>query len=270
MRDPRSPGLNSSTSRDFPTPAGPSSVKRYDERCDTTLSKSSRSRWSSRSRPTIGESRRRTRPADAESMSSSRYAATGALLPLSSSSTASTCTASRTSCCVSCPIKISPGSAFCSSRAATLTASPVTSASPSPATTSPVLTPIRACSPIVATAARSSTAARTARSASSSCACGTPKTAITASPMNFSTVPAVPLEDRARVLEVPPHRRSHGLGVVSLPERGRARQVAEDDRDGLPDLTGHLGLLERRAAGAAELEPLWIFLAAACASPHSS
>ena len=82
--------MNSSTSRDLPTPAAPSSVKRYDERCDTTLSKSSRKRWSSRSRPTIGESRRRTRPADAESISSSRYAATGALLPLSSSSTGST------------------------------------------------------------------------------------------------------------------------------------------------------------------------------------
>ena len=56
--------MNSSTSRDLPTPAAPSSVNRYDERCDTTLSKSSRRRWSSRSRPTIGESRRRTRPAD--------------------------------------------------------------------------------------------------------------------------------------------------------------------------------------------------------------
>ena len=32
-------------------------------------------------------------------------------------------------------------------------------------------------------------AARTARSGSSSCATGTPNTAITASPMNFSTVP---------------------------------------------------------------------------------
>ena len=38
-------------------------------------------------------------------------------------------------------------------------------------------------------AARISLAARTARSASSSWTCGTPKTAITASPMNFSTAP---------------------------------------------------------------------------------
>ena len=37
--------------------------------------------------------------------------------------------------------------------------------------------------------ARRSEAARTARRASSSCIVGTPKTAITASPMNFSTVP---------------------------------------------------------------------------------
>ncbi len=34
-----------------------------------------------------------------------------------------------------------------------------------------------------------SAAARTARSASSSWTCGTPNTAMTASPMNFSTVP---------------------------------------------------------------------------------
>ena len=43
--------------------------------------------------------------------------------------------------------------------------------------------------PSAATAAASSSAARTARSASSSCATGAPHTAITASPMNFSTVP---------------------------------------------------------------------------------
>ena len=90
---------------------------------------------------------------------------------------------------VSAPISTSPGSAACSSRAATFTASPVTSVSPSPATTSPVLTPIRARRPSAGTAARISHAARTARRASSSWETGTPKTAITASPMNFSTVP---------------------------------------------------------------------------------
>ncbi len=80
--------------------------------------------------------------------------------------------------------------AACSSRAATLTASPVTSVSPSPpTTTSPVLTPMRASRPCSAIAACISAAARTARSASSSCETGIPKTAMTASPTNFSTVP---------------------------------------------------------------------------------
>ena len=48
--------------------------------------------------------------------------------------------------CVPTPIRTSPGAAACSRRAATFTASPVTSAWPaagSPATTSPVFTPIR-------------------------------------------------------------------------------------------------------------------------------
>ena len=44
--------------------------------------------------------------------------------------------------------------------------------------------------------------ARTARSASSARASGAPKTAITASPMYFSTTPAVPLDPRAGILEV--------------------------------------------------------------------
>ena len=42
---------------------------------------------------------------------------------------------------------------------------------------------------VATTSVTSSSPARTARSASSSCAVGTPQTAITASPMNFSTVP---------------------------------------------------------------------------------
>ena len=85
-------------------------------------------------------------------------------------------------------------------RAATFTASPVTIFwSPVPATTSPVFTPIRQANVIpwsrsssgfnASSAKRISLAARTARTASSSWTCGTPKTAMTASPMYFSTVP---------------------------------------------------------------------------------
>ena len=46
-----------------------------------------------------------------------------------------------------------------------------------------------ASSLIAVSPSRIASAARTARSGSSSCACGMPKTAITASPLNFSTVP---------------------------------------------------------------------------------
>ena len=82
------------------------------------------------------------------------------------------------------------------------TASPVTSrcrVSVGVVTTSPVSIPIRISSPTpcfstslslrAPTAVRMSTAARAARSASSSCETGIPKTAMTASPANFSTVP---------------------------------------------------------------------------------
>ena len=92
-----------------------------------------------------------------------------------------------------------PGSAALCTRAAVFTASPATMPSavaPTVTATSPVTTPTRIASPgaptsspIAATAATSSSPARTARCASSSCATGTPQTAITASPMNFSTTP---------------------------------------------------------------------------------
>ena len=87
------------------------------------------------------------------------------------------------------------GAAACM-RAAVLTTSPATIASPSAAraprltSASPVLTAIRTCSASCSCAqSRIASAARTARSGSSSWAVGAPKTAITASPMNFSTVP---------------------------------------------------------------------------------
>ena len=82
---------------------------------------------------------------------------------------------------------------------AVLTTSPATIPWPTAPTViaaSPLTTPARAArrgrpisSPRAATAATSSTPARTARSASSSWATGAPHIAMTASPMNFSTVP---------------------------------------------------------------------------------
>jgi hypothetical protein len=92
-----------------------------------------------------------------------------------------------------------PGSAAACTRAAVLTASPATIPSPvapSVTATSPVTTPARAAravtftsAPSCATAATRSSPARTARSASPSAATGVPQTAITASPINFSSTP---------------------------------------------------------------------------------
>jgi len=115
---------------------------------------------------------------------------TGSAFPFNSNgSTSSASTAADTSAYVAVPISTSPGSAACSSRAATFIASPVASISSVVVTTTPVLTPIRPRRPSSGSASRISTAARQARSASSSRTTGTPNTATTASPMNFSTVP---------------------------------------------------------------------------------
>ena len=90
------------------------------------------------------------------------------------------------------------GAADCS-RDAVFTTSPIASASPASrlftlTIASPVFTAARApsakpCARNSATASSTRRPARTARSASSLCATGAPNTAITASPMNFSTTP---------------------------------------------------------------------------------
>ena len=89
----------------------------------------------------------------------------------------------------------SPGSAADWMREAVLTRSPATMPWPSAPTRDGGLAREHAGAgaqcrvEVGATPATSSSAARTARSASSSCATGAPQTAMTASPMNFSTVP---------------------------------------------------------------------------------
>jgi hypothetical protein len=129
-----------------------------------------------------------------------RHSCTGSDLPLSSRAPASSyTTASSVACLVDSPTSTEPGSATDWIRDAVLTRSPATIPSllaPMVTAASPVSTPTRARSsedpiscPSAATAAVRSMAARTARSASSSIATGAPHTAITASPMNFSTVP---------------------------------------------------------------------------------
>jgi hypothetical protein len=122
-------------------------------------------------------------------------AATGASLPLSCwAPTGSKVMALLAARIVDSPASTVPGTATDWRRAAVLTMSPATMpwlVAPSVTAASPVRTPARACmpGPRVRIASTRSRPARTARSASSSWAVGTPQTAITASPMNFSTVP---------------------------------------------------------------------------------
>ena len=140
-----------------------------------------------------------------------------------------------------------PGWAACSSRAATLTASPVARRSAVPVTTSPVLTPMRGPGRRApGSASRISTAARSARSASSSCTTGTPNTAITASPMNFSTLPPWrstialhPLEVAGEHARAAPRDRGarRARSSRSRRRRGRSRSCAAS-RAGATSVSG--------------------------------
>ena len=156
---------------------------------------------SSSSRPTNGGSTRLLRPAPRRPATTrtARHAGTGAVLPRRSCSPAASKTiASPAARWVASPTSTVPGGAAPWRREAVLTRSPATipwPCAPTTAAASPVSTAARACgrSPPGAarpgTAATRSSAARTARSASSSRAVGVPQTAMTASPMNFSTAP---------------------------------------------------------------------------------
>ena len=139
---------------------------------------------------------------------------------------------------VASPTSTVPGAAADWRRLAVLTMSPATIpwlVAPIVTAASPVKTPARAwigcaSSPSAGTAATSSSAARTARSASSSWAVGAPQTAITASPMNFSTVPPCRSIDAAGHVEVAGQQLARLLGVAALGQRGEADQVGEEDR----------------------------------------
>ena len=133
-----------------------------------------------------------------------------------------------------------PGVAADCTRDAVFTASPATMpccVAPTVTATSPVTTPTRIASPATPIAlaeghdgvdeleARRARRARRRPRARS----GTPHTAITASPMNFSTVTAVAGDDPAALLEVAREQLAHVLLVAVLGERGEADQVAEQD-----------------------------------------
>ena len=188
---------NSQASRDLPMPATPTIDTSVARRSSAVAWNSSLTSRSSRSRPTNGGSSAEDlsaplRPAVTRTAS---QRGTGSALPLSACSPASSyATAASVVRRVASPTSTCPGSAADWIRDAVFTRSPATMPCPSaPRVTaaSPVSTPARAATAgsSSGTSARRSSAARTARSASSSCATGAPQTAMTASPMNFSTVP---------------------------------------------------------------------------------
>ncbi|MBD0328731.1 MAG: hypothetical protein ICV64_01295 [Thermoleophilia bacterium] len=74
----------------------------------------------------------------------------------------------------------------------------------------------------------------------------------------------MPLEHAPRRLEVAGQHAAQRLGIELLAERGRARDVAEDDGHDLPHVA--LGLArQRRTARAAEAEAGGVLLAALAA-----
>ena len=203
---PSSEPRNSAARRDLPTPATPRTVNSWQalvvDRLRERLLKPAQLALAADERRVEAAREGRSRPGAARAGGS---AATGSLLPFSSSGSTGlgldgVADELRRSRRRAAPRR---RRAACSSRAATLTASPVASRSPVP---DDHLARVDADPRLHAELGRarraSRRAARTARSASSSCSCGTPKTAITASPMNFSTVAAVALDDRLHPLEV--------------------------------------------------------------------
>ena len=171
------------------------------------------------------------------------------------------------------------GAADCS-RAAVLTTSPATMPSPSAGRATSIDDRLAGVDPdphleLLAahrvTQERIASAARTARSGSSSCATGAPNTAITASPMNFSTVPPCRSSSVAQPGVVRSEHRADVLGVELLRAAREADQVGEEDGDDLALLARRAASpLKGRRAGRAEAEALRALLAAVRAGQHTS
>ena len=189
---------SSYTRRLFPIPGTPTSVTSCGVRSWRARSNASRSTVSSRSRPTSSvRASCATSTPKRERAACACQTAIGSVFPFASTATAGACSiAPRVARYVVSSTRIPFTGAAAWRRAAVLTTSP--EAIPSPASgrassrisASPVVTAIRTCASSLPRAhSRIASAALTARSGSSSCATGAPKSAMTASPMNFSTVP---------------------------------------------------------------------------------
>ena len=163
-----------------------------------------------------------------------------------------------------------PARAACSSRAATFTASPVASRSSVPVTTSPVMTPIRPSQPelgqrVAHLDRRPHGAQRVVLVQHRHAEHGHHGVAD-----ELLHAAAVPLDDRLHPLEVAREQRTQPLRVERLAERGRAGEVAEEDRHRLALLLrprGHSG--EREATLLAELRALAVRMPTARTNQHA-
>ena len=234
----------------------------------TAWAKTSRTRCSSCSRPIIGvENRRSSMPVAA----SSRYAATGFDFPFSGRADRPPRRRPQTlrapvSACRSAP---RPAAAACSSRAATLTASPVASRSSVPVTTSPVLTPTRPLMPEL----RERVAHLDRRPTGTE---GVVLVRDRRSEHRHHRIAdelldraSMCLDDRLHPLEVASEQRPQCLRIGRLAERGRAGDVAKQHGYRL----AHLALdrrVESRAAVCAARKPFRRLAAAAGADQHTS
>ena len=190
-------------------------------------------------------------------------------------------TASRTSRQVESPIRVSPGSAACCSRAATLTASPVARLPParaSPTTTAPVLTPTR----IAISRPRSRAEGRVQgrqRDLHLGGGADGPERVVLVDDRDAEDRhdrvadelldrPTVALEDRPHRVEPAAHDRAQRLRVEVLAKSGRAGDVGEHDGDDLARLAGRLGRGERRPARHAEARDIGVGGRAGRADDH--
>ena len=80
---------------------------------------------------------------------------------------------------------------------------------------------------------------------------------------------AVALDHGGHLVEVAAHHAAECLGIEPLPERGRPRDVGEDDRHDLSDVgRGSISPTQRGRAVLTETSPLGVLLAAAGAALH--
>ena len=189
--------VSSSASRDFPIPASPAMVTNAGIPVWVARARHSRRIVSSLDRPTSGMVRRAERVV----RPSTGYAERSSVNPLARMFRRTpNATSDSVSVWVVPPASTSPGPAAVWSRAAAFTTGPVTRscpAGPTPVAATPDSMPTRTRSGSASPSAlprrrrrpRIARPARTARSASSSWTVGSPNTAITASPMNFSGRP---------------------------------------------------------------------------------